>query len=110
MHQVPTPRCSHLNAHGNTLGKLANIEFAHGGRIWNTFDAHRLIQWGFKRGGSPLQSALKEECMHRYFEKSENVSAPEVLADIAVTAGIPKVRSQSCSCSVHPLFIPPACD
>ncbi len=45
-------------------------------RIYNTFDAHRLLHWAEEQGKAlPLKTALFEA----YFTKGENPSDPEIL-------------------------------
>lgn len=57
-----------------------------GSRVWNTFDAHRLLHW------SELQDpdkavALKQALFRAYFTDNENVADREVLVRIGNDAG-----------------------
>jgi predicted DsbA family dithiol-disulfide isomerase len=54
-------------------------------RIYNTFDAHRLLHWAEGQG---KQRALKEKLFEAYFTKGENPSAHEVLLRLAVEVGL----------------------
>ncbi|HZV56516.1 MAG TPA: DsbA family oxidoreductase [Sphingobium sp.] len=52
-------------------------------RLWNTFDAHRLLHWAGLEG---RQLALKHALFAAYFTREENLSDPEVLVRAAVDA------------------------
>jgi predicted DsbA family dithiol-disulfide isomerase len=68
------------------------------GRIWNTFDAHRLLAWAadVAAGNGPdKQWALKKELMAAYHGRAENVSDPEVLVRAAQTAGLDAERARA---------------
>ncbi|HEX5304643.1 MAG TPA: DsbA family oxidoreductase [Dyella sp.] len=54
-------------------------------RIYNTFDAHRLLHWA---EGSGHQHALKRTLLEAYFTHGEDVGAHEVLVCAAVSAGL----------------------
>lgn len=54
-------------------------------RIYNTFDAHRLLHWAELEG---KQAALKLALLEAYFSKGENVSSHEVLARVAGEVGL----------------------
>jgi predicted DsbA family dithiol-disulfide isomerase len=54
-------------------------------RIYNTFDAHRLLHWAEPQG---KQLALKEALLQAYFGRGENVSSHDVLARIAGEVGL----------------------
>lgn len=54
-------------------------------RIYNTFDAHRLLHWAELEG---KQAALKLALLEAYFGKGENVSSHEVLARVAGDVGL----------------------
>jgi predicted DsbA family dithiol-disulfide isomerase len=57
-----------------------------GGRIYNTFDAHRLLHWA---GLSGRQTALKNALFSAYFTRNESLDDPEVLVAAAAAAGLP---------------------
>jgi predicted DsbA family dithiol-disulfide isomerase len=63
------------------------------GRIWNTFDAHRLLHWAGEQGPDK-QFALKKELLTAYHGRAENVSDPEVLVRACVTAGLEAARAR----------------
>jgi predicted DsbA family dithiol-disulfide isomerase len=54
-------------------------------RLYDTFDAHRLLHWAGETGG---QHALKKALLAAYFTRGENVSDPDVLVDAAARAGL----------------------
>jgi predicted DsbA family dithiol-disulfide isomerase len=54
-------------------------------RIWNTFDAHRLLYWAALAGRQP---ALKLALFEAYFTQGQNPGNPDVLAAAAVAAGL----------------------
>jgi predicted DsbA family dithiol-disulfide isomerase len=60
-------------------------------RIYNTFDAHRLLHWAGLEG---RQQALKEALFTAYFSEGKNPSDREVLANIAADVGLDRARSQ----------------
>ena len=57
------------------------------GRIWNTFDAHRLLHWAGLQGAEQ-QRALKKELLAAYHGRAENVSDPDVLARCCAAVGL----------------------
>lgn len=57
-------------------------------RIWNTFDAHRLLHWALETAGRDGQRALKEALFRTHFTDNRALAAAEVLADAAATAGL----------------------
>lgn len=59
-------------------------------RVWNTFDAHRLLHWAELEG---RQLALKHALLRAYFSDGENVSDPAILARLAGEAGLDSVRA-----------------
>ena len=56
-------------------------------RVWNTFDAHRLLHWAEMQGAA-LQLALKKALLKAYLTDGENPSDPEVLVRLAGQAGL----------------------
>jgi predicted DsbA family dithiol-disulfide isomerase len=60
-------------------------------RIYNTFDAHRLLHWA---EGEGRQLALKHALFEAYFTEGRNPSDHEVLADVAAKVGLDPVRAR----------------
>jgi predicted DsbA family dithiol-disulfide isomerase len=64
------------------------------GRIWNTFDAHRLLHWaGLEHADK--QHALKKALLEAYHGRAENVSDAEVLVRVAVSVGLDAARTRA---------------
>ena len=57
-------------------------------RIWNTFDAHRLLAWAAATAGPAGQKALKQALFAAYFTEGRDVSDRAVLAEVAGAAGL----------------------
>ena len=57
-------------------------------RIWNTFDAHRLLAWAAATAGPAGQKALKQALFAAHFTEGRNVSDRAVLAEVAGVAGL----------------------
>jgi predicted DsbA family dithiol-disulfide isomerase len=72
-----------IRARGAELG----FDFAMGkrSRIYNTFDAHRLLHWAELQG---RQRELKMALFEAYFTKGENPGAHEVLTRVAAEIGL----------------------
>ena len=58
----------------------------------NTVDAHRLLHLALETGGPALQRELKEALLSAYFEQARNVGDHDVLAEVAVAAGLDEER------------------
>lgn len=57
------------------------------GRIYNTFDAHRLLHWA-GTAGRGRQHALKKALLKAYFTDGKSPADRQVLVDAAVLAGL----------------------
>ena len=79
-----------IRARGAALGFV--FDFNARSRIWNTFDAHRLLHWAGIEGG---QRALKHALLQAYFSEGRNVSDHATLVDIAGGAGFEAERAQA---------------
>lgn len=64
------------------------------GRIWNTFDAHRLLHWAGLQGADK-QHALKKELLTAYHGRAENVSDAEVLANACASVGLDAAQARA---------------
>jgi predicted DsbA family dithiol-disulfide isomerase len=79
-----------IRQRGAQLGfKFSAADEPGGGRhrIYNTFDAHRLLHWAELQGAGP-QRALKEALFAAYFTDGESPASHEVLARVAGEAGL----------------------
>ena len=63
------------------------IGFRPDGRIWNTFDAHRLLHWAQGQGDG-AQHRLKMALFGAYFTDGKNVADASTLLDAAEAAGL----------------------
>lgn len=61
--------------------------------VYNTFDAHRLLHWAESQGEG-RQLALKHALLRAYFTDGQDVSSAEVLARLAVEAGLDGDRAR----------------
>lgn len=59
-------------------------------RIPNTLDAHRLILWAGLQG---RQNAVVTAIFRAYWDEGRDIGTPEVLADIAATAGMDRATT-----------------
>ena len=57
-------------------------------RIYNTFDAHRLLDWARETAGEPTQKALKMALFDAYFTQGQNISDREILIDLVRKIGL----------------------
>lgn len=57
------------------------------GRVWNTFDAHRLLYWAGERGGR-FQRDLKMATLRAYHGEGRNPGDHETLAALAASVGL----------------------
>jgi predicted DsbA family dithiol-disulfide isomerase len=62
------------------------------GRIYNTFDAHRLLHWAEEEG---RQRDLKMALFEAYFTNGEDPSSHEVLARVAGEVGLDEAQATS---------------
>ncbi len=60
-------------------------------RIYNTFDAHRLLHWAESAG---RQKALEDALFVAYFTEGLNPSDRSVLEDIAASVGLDRARAR----------------
>ena len=63
-------------------------------RIYNTFNAHRLLHWAGLAGAAP-QRALKHALLKAYFTDGQNPSDPQVLVQAAIAAGLDEAGSRA---------------
>lgn len=76
-----------IRARGAELGFTFNMERR--SRIYNTFDAHRLLHWAELEG---KQTDLKRALFAAYFTDGRNPSDRDVLVDVATRAGLDAQR------------------
>ncbi len=66
-------------------GAAVGFTFGDRSRVWNTFDAHRLLHWAGLQGA---QRALKHALLAAYHTRGENPGDPYVLVACAEQAGL----------------------
>ena len=77
-------------------GASVGFEFRKEGRdrIYNTFDAHRLLHWaGIEDAGKQL--ALKQALFKAYFTQGRSPADPEVLFECAEACGLDPARARA---------------
>jgi predicted DsbA family dithiol-disulfide isomerase len=78
-----------IRARGEELGFTFDMDKR--SRVYNTFDAHRLLHWAEQEG---RQLALKHALFAAYFTGGENPGAHEVLVRLAGEAGLDTARAR----------------
>jgi predicted DsbA family dithiol-disulfide isomerase len=61
-------------------------------RVYNTFDAHRLLHWAELQGAG-AQHRLKMALLEAYFTRGEDLSSHQVLADAAEGVGLDRAAA-----------------
>ena len=70
------------------------INTRRGSRVWNTFDAHRLLHWAGTQDRA-LALALKQALFRAYFTDEENVADRDVLVRIATAVGLDAAQARA---------------
>lgn len=73
-------------------GAEVGFRFGERTRIWNTFDAHRLLHWAALEG---KQHALKHALLEAYHTHAQNPGAPEVLLGLCAELGLDVARARA---------------
>lgn len=81
-----------IRARGAEVGFAFNPEGR--GRIWNTFDAHRLLHWAELEGAAGQQHALKKALLAACHTRSEAMGDHGVLLACAREVGLDEARAQ----------------
>ncbi|MGV8941049.1 MAG: DsbA family oxidoreductase [Lysobacter sp.] len=74
-------------------GAEVGFTFNQRSRVYNTFDAHRLLHWAGEQGRAQ-ELAVKDALLHAYFTDDLDVSSHEVLAQLAGSAGLDVARAR----------------
>jgi predicted DsbA family dithiol-disulfide isomerase len=74
----------------------AELGFAFGerSRVWNTFDAHRLLHWAGLEAGPAAQRAVKHALLQAYHGDNLNPGDHELLLRVAADAGLDVERAR----------------
>jgi predicted DsbA family dithiol-disulfide isomerase len=73
-------------------GEAVGFTFGERPRIWNTFDAHRLLHWAGLEG---RQHELKRALLTAYHTRAENPGSTEVLLRLAGEVGLDVERARA---------------
>ncbi len=68
-------------------GAAVGFEFGTRDRVWNTFDAHRLLHWAGLQSAAQ-QRALKHALLKAYHAQGRNPGAHDVLLQLAAEVGL----------------------
>ncbi|MFN7121521.1 MAG: DsbA family oxidoreductase [Hydrogenophaga sp.] len=82
-----------IRARGAEVGFEFNL--AGRGRIWNTFDAHRLLHWAEHEGAPGQQHALKKALLAACHTRSEAMADHAVLLACVREVGLDETRAQA---------------
>lgn len=82
-----------IRARGAEVGFAFNPEGR--GRIWNTFDAHRLLHWAGLEGAAGQQHALKKALLAACHTRSEAMGHHDVLLACVREVGLDEARAQA---------------
>lgn len=82
-----------IRSRGAEVGFTFNLDKR--ARIYNTFNAHRLLHWAHLEGPAGAQAALKKAFLKAYFTEGENPSDAATLVRIAGEVGLSTARAQA---------------
>jgi predicted DsbA family dithiol-disulfide isomerase len=85
-----------IRTRGEQVGFTFNLANDAGGgrsRIYNTFDAHRLLHWAEEQGLAQ-QKALKQALFTTYFTDGQSPASHEVLVQLAEQVGLDAARAR----------------
>jgi predicted DsbA family dithiol-disulfide isomerase len=69
-------------------GAAVGFAFGDRARVWNTFDAHRLLHWAGIEGPPGSQRALKHALLQAYHGEGRNPGAADVLLELVGQVGL----------------------
>jgi predicted DsbA family dithiol-disulfide isomerase len=88
-------------AHLRQRGAAVGFQFGDRLRVWNTFDAHRLLYWAGLQGGD-AQRKLKHALLQAYHGEGRNPGAHDVLIELAAASGLdPQLASAALVSDAH---------
>jgi predicted DsbA family dithiol-disulfide isomerase len=82
-----------IRQRGEEVGFLFNREGR--GRVYNTFDAHRLLYWAGLEGANGPQHALKKALLEAYQGRAECVESHAVLLNAVRVAGMDGEKAEA---------------
>lgn len=89
---APPEQMARNRQHLRERGAAVGFTFGDRARVWNTFDAHRLLHWA-GTVSADKQRALKHALLAAYHTRSENPGAHGVLERAAAEAGLDAGRA-----------------
>lgn len=89
---APPEQLAKSRAHLRERGAEVGFAFGDRPRVWNTFDAHRLLHWAGLEG---RQRELKHALLTAYHTHAENPGAHEVLLRLAGEVGLDVERARA---------------
>ncbi|KAJ1932827.1 hypothetical protein FBU59_006236 [Linderina macrospora] len=87
-------RAEQIHQRMAAVGKEEGIEFDFGGKISNTLDSHRLIDYA-KLNGGETEEKVVESLMHRYFELAQDIGDIATLVGAAKDAGLDEAKTKA---------------
>ncbi len=81
---------ANLHARGAAVG----FNFGERTRVWNTFDAHRLLYWAGLQSAEQ-QRQLKHAFLKAYHGEGRNPADQSLMLDLAVAAGLERDQAQA---------------
>ncbi len=86
-----------IRANISARGEEVGFKFNPGGRgrVYNTFNAHRLLHWAGVKGPEGSQHALKRALLESYQGRAEAVETDEVLLAVVASVGLDVAEAQN---------------
>jgi predicted DsbA family dithiol-disulfide isomerase len=86
-----------IRANISARGEEVGFKFNAGGRgrVYNTFNAHRLLHWSGVKGPEGSQHALKRALLASYQGRAEAVESNDVLLAVVASVGLDVAEAQS---------------
>lgn len=82
---ISEPQIRANQARIRDMGAAVGFTFGERARVWNTFDAHRLLHWAGLQG---KQRELKHALLEAYHAQGRNPGAHDVLVELAGAVGL----------------------
>jgi predicted DsbA family dithiol-disulfide isomerase len=86
-----------IRANISARGEEVGFKFNPGGRgrVYNTFNAHRLLHWAGVKGPESSQHALKRALLASYQGRAEVIESNEVLLAVVASVGLDVAEAQT---------------
>ncbi|KAJ1779103.1 hypothetical protein LPJ77_001678 [Coemansia sp. RSA 2523] len=88
-------RMAEMNERLAEAGKEEGIAFKFGGKMSNTLDSHRLIDYAKLSGSSDAEEKVVKSLFRRYFEQEEDIGDHDVLLGAAEDAGLDRQQAKA---------------